>query len=285
MTDTATSNRITTCFEHTKEAARCAFVTYLVGGDPACGESVQTMHALVDIGCDLIELGIPFSNPMAEGPIIQRAHERALAQGTTLPNILNMVHTFRQYNNHTPVVLMGYANPIVAMGYKNFAAAAHKAGVDGVLTVDMPPEEATDLQQVLKEVAIECIFLLSPTTNDQRTRQICSQAGGYLYYVSLRGVTGASHIQTDKVVTHVKHIQTMTTIPVCVGFGIKTPEVALDIASAADGVVVGSLLVEHGAQLYDNSTKMEQQNSVFYSKQLVAPLEPISAALQAKVGH
>jgi len=222
---------------------RKAVIPYVVAGDPAPEQTLALMHALVDNGADIIELGVPFSDPMAEGPVIQLGHERALEYKVGLSDVLKIVSEFRQDNTDTPVVLMGYANPVFAMGYEAFAKAASEAGVDGVLTVDLPPEESTELKSALEAKHIDVIFLIAPTTSDSRTQSIVENASGYIYYVSLKGVTGAGHLDTNEVERKVKGIKQKTDLPVCVGFGIKDAESAAQIAAYADGVIVGSLLV------------------------------------------
>lgn len=223
---------------------RKALVPYIVAGDPNRTVTVPFMHKLVEQGADIIELGVPFSDPMAEGPVIQRAHERALESHVSLRDTLQMVSEFRAENTDTPVVLMGYLNPVEAMGYAEFAAAAQAAGVDGVLTVDLPPEEASELNDELKQHALDTIFLIAPTTTPARIEAIAELATGYIYYVSLKGVTGASSLDSSTVAASVKAIQAHANIPVCVGFGIKDATTAQAIARVADGVVVGSALVE-----------------------------------------
>lgn len=240
------------CMQSLAQQNRKAVIPYVVAGDPAPEYTLGLMQALVDNGADIIELGVPFSDPMAEGPVIQLGHERALEHKVGLRDVLKLVETFRQSNTQTPVVLMGYANPIIAMGYEKFAIAASKAGVDGVLTVDLPPEECADLNNVLKAQGIDTIFLVAPTTSEARTQSIVENASGYIYYVSLKGVTGAGHLDTAEVEQKVKGIKQKTDLPVCVGFGIKDAESAKLISAHADGVVVGSLLVNGIAQACAN---------------------------------
>lgn len=244
---------------------RKALVPYIVAGDTNRGVTVPFMHKLVEQGADIIELGVPFSDPMAEGPVIQRAHERALAEHVSLRDVLQMVSEFRGDNADTPVVVMGYLNPVEAMGYAEFAAAAQAAGVDGVLTVDLPPEEAGELNGELKKQALDTIFLIAPTTTPARIKQIAALATGYIYYVSLKGVTGAYSLDSSTVVKSVNAIKAHTDIPVCVGFGIKDAATAREIARVADGVVVGSALVElmgHGdAGLYQAEDLLEEIRS------------------------
>ena len=201
------------------------------------------MHTMVEAGADLIELGVPFSDPMADGPVIQRASERALAHRVTLHDVLAMVQRFRQQNGNTPIVLMGYLNPIEVMGYQSFAKQAQAAGADGVLVVDSPPDEGHELLQALRENALDQIYLLAPTSTAQRITRICQAASGFVYYVSIKGVTGASHLDLTEVMTKLNEIRAITNLPVGVGFGIKDAQTAAAVAKLADAVVVGSALV------------------------------------------
>lgn len=237
---------------------RKAVVPYIVAGDPQLAATVPLMHALVREGADIIELGVPFSDPMAEGPVIQLAHERALLHRTSLRDIFVLVAEFRKTDNDTPIVLMGYANPVEHMGYAVFADAAVAAGVDGLLTVDMPPEEAEQLNTQLKRVGIDNIFLLAPTTTDQRIRAIAELASGYLYYVSLKGVTGAGNLDIESVRQMLQRIKAITDLPITVGFGIKDAVSAQAIAQLSEGVVVGSALVDRIAQAaHQNKTGVD----------------------------
>jgi tryptophan synthase alpha chain len=201
------------------------------------------MHTLVEAGADLIELGVPFSDPMADGPVIQRASERALAHHVSLHDVLEMVERFRQDDSHTPVILMGYLNPVEVMGYEDFATAAEEAGVDGVLTVDMPPEESHELVQALRSHALDPIFLAAPTSDRRRLEMIAAAASGFIYYVSLKGVTGAANLVVDEVARKLAEIREVTDLPLGVGFGIKNAEMAATMSQIADAVVVGSALV------------------------------------------
>ena len=210
------------------------------------------MHDLVAAGADVIELGIPFSDPMADGPVIQLAMERALAHEVSLRQVLEMVAEFRQRDNETPVVLMGYLNPVERMGYDEFAREAAEAGVDGVLTVDLPPEEAADVVPLFKARGLETIFLLAPTTTLERARSICQQASGYVYYVSLKGVTGSSALDVTDVANKLDMLRTVTDLPIGVGFGIRDGATAAAVGEVADGVVVGSVLVNQIAANADN---------------------------------
>lgn len=249
-------NRISKRLGDLKAEGRKALVTYIVNGDPNPDVTLLTMHKLVEKGADIIELGVPFSDPMAEGPVIQRGHERALAHKTSLRNTLAVVQSFRETNQDTPVVLMGYANPVERMGAEVFAENAKNAGVDGLLTVDLPPEEAPILIDKLKSAQLENIFLLAPTTPRERAEKIVSMASGFLYYVSLKGVTGAGHLNIAEVDQRINELRTMTDLPICVGFGIKDGESAKAIGKSADGVVVGSLLVAKMGELENESPEV-----------------------------
>jgi tryptophan synthase alpha chain len=238
-------NRIDQRFNDLRAAGRAGLIPFITAGDPGVDATVPVMHALVAAGADLIELGVPFSDPMADGPTIQRSSERALARGVGLRKVLAMVAEFRQRDASTPVVLMGYLNPLEIFGYESFAAQAQAAGVDGVLMVDSPVEEAGELTPLLARHGIEQIFLAAPTTADERLRQVIERARGFLYYVSFAGITGADRLGTSDVAGRVAAIRAATRTPVAVGFGVKEPRQAAEIAGFADAVVVGSALVEH----------------------------------------
>lgn len=237
-------SRIATTFDRLKAEGGKALIPFITAGDPGKGLTVPLMHALVAAGADLIELGVPFSDPMADGPVIQRASERALANRVGLKDVLAMVADFRKSNSSTPVVLMGYANPVERMGYESFAKAANKAGVDGVLTVDIPPEESQGVADVFKAHGLDPIFLLSPTTPESRIEQVVKVAGGFVYYVSLKGVTGAANLDTEEVARKIAIIRSHCSLPVGVGFGIRDAATAEAIARIADAVVVGSQIVQ-----------------------------------------
>lgn len=245
-------SRIQSCLQQLAAQNKKALVPYIVCGDPEPAATLPLMQALVEAGANIIELGVPFSDPMAEGPVIQKAHERALKHHTSLRMTLDVVKQFRATNSTTPVVLMGYANPVERMGYAAFASEASAAGVDGLLTVDLPPEEAGPLNNELKRVGMDNIFLLAPTTTPDRAKRICDMATGYLYYVSLKGVTGAGHLDTDEVRSRLAGFRQLTRLPICVGFGIKDAASAQQISRVADGVVVGSVLVDKIASLHQN---------------------------------
>ncbi len=237
-------SRIAGTFASLRAAKRRALIPFVTAGDPSNDVTVPLMHALVDAGADIVELGVPFSDPMADGPVIQRASERALANGTNLSRVLEMVREFRQRNSDTPVVLMGYLNPFEIAGYERFAKAAAEAGVDGVLTVDLPPEEAEEFLGALKANDLDLIFLLAPTSDDARIEKICDTASGFVYYVSLKGVTGASNLDVASVAEKVNNIKRFTNLPVGVGFGISDGRAAAEVAAVSDAVVVGSVLVK-----------------------------------------
>ena len=237
-------NRIDAIFAKLRAAGRTALIPYVTTGDPAPALTVPIMHRLVAAGADIIELGVPFSDPMADGPVIQRASERALAQGVGLKDVLAIVADFRATDTATPVVLMGYANPIEAMGAAAFADGARAAGVDGVLVVDYPPEESAEFAALLEARGLAPIFLLSPTTPESRIATIGAMARGYVYYVSLKGVTGAGHLDTAEVARKLADIRRHITLPVGVGFGIRDAASAQAIARTADAVVIGSRIIE-----------------------------------------
>ncbi|NEX61632.1 tryptophan synthase subunit alpha [Noviherbaspirillum galbum] len=219
-------------------------IPFITAGDPAPELTVSLMHALVAGGADVIELGVPFSDPMADGPVIQRASERALANGVGMRHVLQFVHEFRASNQHTPVVLMGYANPIERMGEEKFIGAAKEAGVDGVLVVDYPPEECEEFAARMKENGLDPIFLLAPTSTAERIAQVGKIASGYVYYVSLKGVTGSGHLDLDAVAKKIPEIKQSVKVPVGVGFGIRDAETARAIASVSDAVVIGSRIIQ-----------------------------------------
>jgi tryptophan synthase alpha chain len=237
-------SRIAPSFERLRRAGRKALIPFFTAGDPTRESIVPIMRALARAGSDVIELGVPFSDPMADGPVIQRASERALARGISLADILDEVRAFRAHDERTPVVLMGYANPIEAMGVERFAERARASGVDGVLVVDYPPEEAQAFARALETRGMDIIFLVAPTTTATRMRELAAAARGYLYYVSLTGVTGARHIDLAAVSAKLAQLRAITPLPIGVGFGIRDGETARAVAQFADAVVVGSALVE-----------------------------------------
>lgn len=237
-------SKIQATFERLRAQGRKALIPFITAGDPDPEQTVPLMHTLVDAGADIIELGVPFSDPMADGPTIQRASERALLKGVSLRQVLEMVANFRADNNDTPVVLMGYANPIEAMGIKDFAATAFGAGVDGVLVVDYPPEESVEFARAMRANALDPIFLLAPTSTAARISLVAELASGYVYYVSLKGVTGSAALDVDAVAARIPEIRSATGVPVGVGFGIRDATTAGSVARIADAVVVGSRIIE-----------------------------------------
>ena len=237
-------SRIATTFARLEAAKRKALIPYFTAGDPSLESTVPLMHALVEAGADIVELGVPFSDPMADGPVNQRSSERALKHHTSLKHVLELVARFREQDPTTPVVLMGYGNPIEAMGYEPFAQSAQRAGVDGVLVVDYPPEESAGLTAELRARGIDSIFLLSPTTEDARMEKVGRVASGYIYYVSLKGVTGANNLDVQSVSAKIPQIRSHIKLPIGVGFGIRDAQTAKAVSKASDAVVIGSRLVQ-----------------------------------------
>lgn len=242
-------SRISGCFAALGRRGRKALIPFITAGDPEPGVTAPLLHALVEAGADLVEVGVPFSDPMADGPVIQAACERALAHHMSLRGVLELVAQFRQRDQDTPVILMGYLNPIEIMGCEVFAKAAAEAGVDGVITVDLPPEESAEMVAALRKHQLDPIFLLAPTSTEARIRKICEVASGFLYYVSFKGVTGAKRLDVDAVAEKLQQVRRHTDLPVGVGFGIRDPESAAQVAAVADAVVVGSVLVGEMAKL------------------------------------
>lgn len=237
-------SRIQKIFAALQSQKKKALITFITAGDPAPELTVPLLHALVDSGADILELGVPFSDPMAEGPVIQRANERALKFNVGMRDVLDYVREFRKDNQHTPVVLMGYANPIERMGVERFVSEAKAAGVDGAIVVDYPPEEATELARMLKAQDMDLIFLLAPTSTEERIRQVGQISSGFSYYVSLRGVTGAGHIDLVEVASRLAAIRAHVKLPIGVGFGIRDGATAKAVASVSDAVVIGSRIIE-----------------------------------------
>ncbi|MBL8486080.1 MAG: tryptophan synthase subunit alpha [Rhodocyclaceae bacterium] len=263
--------RIADTFARLGREGRKALIPFITAGDPEPGLTPPLMRALVQGGADIIELGVPFSDPMADGPTIQRASERALTWGTSLRIVLGMVREFRKGNAQTPVVLMGYANPIEAYGIPAFVADAAAAGVDGVLVVDYPPEECAEFAAALKAGGLDPIFLLAPTSSDARFEQVARSGSGYLYYVSLKGVTGAAHLDLDEVARRIPAIRERVGMPVGVGFGIRDGAAAARVATVADAVVIGSRIIEE----IENSSREEAPGRV------AAFLEGVRKAMDA----
>ncbi len=236
-------SRIADRFAALRARNRTALVPFVTAGDPNPTATVPVMQAMVEAGADILELGVPFSDPMADGPVIQRASERALAAGMDFAKVLDIVREFRAGDAETPVVLMGYLNPLEAAGYARAAERAAAAGVDGFITVDLPPEEADDLVREVRAHAMDPVFLISPTSSDERIARICGEASGFVYYVSLRGVTGAATLDVDEVAERLARIRRMTDLPVGVGFGIRDGASAARVARISDAVVVGTAIV------------------------------------------
>jgi tryptophan synthase alpha chain len=265
-------NRIDSVFSAAKRAGRTVLIPYVTAGDPSLAATSAIADALVEAGADIVELGVPFSDPMADGPVIQRAAERALAQRVSLRDVLGVVAKFRRANAKTPMVLMGYANPIEAMGVQAFVDAARDAGVDGVIVVDYPPEEAAEFVALLRARDIAPIFLVAPTTTPSRIDAIAKLAAGYVYYVSLKGVTGAGHLDTGDVACKLDEIRRHVTLPVGVGFGIRDAKGARAIAAHAEAVVIGSRLI----------TEIEQAASGDAPMRAAAFVRTIREALDAR---
>ncbi|MFO7746229.1 MAG: tryptophan synthase subunit alpha [Orrella sp.] len=253
-----TIERISAALSKAQAASRSALIPYIAAGNPLPESTVPLMHGLVKAGADVIELGIPFSDPMADGPIIQKAAEHAIAQGIGLSHVLAMVSEFRETDAETPIVLMGYANPIERLGQRTFVERAAQAGVDGVLVVDYPPEEVVDFGKMLAAYDLAPIFLLAPTSTDARIKAVSEIAKGYVYYVSLRGVTGAGHLDTNDVTQQLDRIRAHVSIPVGVGFGIGDAATAVKVAEVADAVVIGSKLIDVMNKAYQPMESAQQ---------------------------
>jgi tryptophan synthase alpha chain len=264
-------SRIQGRFQALARDKRKALIPYITAGDPHPSLTVPLMRALVEAGADILELGVPFSDPMADGPVIQRAGERALKHGVGLSDVLKLVTEFRKADNATPVVLMGYANPIEAMGVEKFIAAAKAADIDGVIVVDYPPEECEQFAAAAKKQGIDPVFLLAPTSTDKRIEQVARVGSGYLYYVSLRGITGASNIDLGDVAARIPKIRAATKLPIDVGFGIRDAESARRVAQTADAVVIGSRIIQ----------EIEAGSAEQAVSRVKAFLKPIREALDA----
>lgn len=237
------TSRISSCFEHAKEAKKSVFITYMMAYDPDLETSEALLCSLPEAGAGLIELGMPFSDPMADGPTIVAAAERGLEAGSTIKGIFQLVGRFRKKNQDTPLILMGYANPLFHYGYESFCAEAKQAGVDGLLIVDLPPEEDAPLKSACDTHQLDLIKLITPTTDDERFDKINAHASGFIYYVSITGITGTASASEESIAKAVSRFKTRTLLPIAVGFGIKTPEQVASVSKIADGVVVGSALV------------------------------------------
>lgn len=258
--------RIEITFNTLREQGKKALIPYIMAGDPNPGTTVSLMHELVHHGADVIEVGLPFSDPMADGETIALAGERAIAAGTSTRQAIDMVREFRKNNQHTPVLVMGYLNPVEIIGYDKFIAMCEDAGIDGVLMVDLPPQEAGDFTQKLADSAMNEIFLLAPTTLPARRQQVLKQGSGFIYYVSVKGVTGSKSLDTVDVGEHVNAIKAETALPVCVGFGIRDGASARAVGQYADGVIVGSELVKHFADVGDDAQKIAMAKANILAK-------------------
>ena len=267
-------SRIKNTFDALATQHKKGLIPFMTAGDPDPARTVEFMHALAAGGADVIELGVPFSDPMADGPVIQQSSERALAKGVTLKSVLADVKRFRETNDTTPVVLMGYANPIERMGTDAFAAAAKEAGVDGVLVVDYPPEECVNFAEKMKSSGIDPIFLLAPTSTDARIAEVGRAASGYVYYVSLKGVTGAANLDVESIASKMPAIKSRVPLPVGVGFGIRDAQTAAAVAAVSDAVVIGSRIVQ----------LLEQTPPEAAAQTLTAFVAGIRAAIDAHVG-
>ena len=252
-------SRLAARFAELKSSARTALIPYVMTGDPSPEITLPLMHAMVEAGADIIELGAPFSDPMADGPVIQAAAERSLVHNTSLHDVFALVSEFRKSDDKTPIVMMGYLNPIEVMGYESFAQQAASCGIDGVITVDMPPVEAADYVPALKSQGLDPIFLLAPTSTEERIKKLADFASGFVYYVSLKGVTGAATLDVSSVEQKVQQIRRFIDLPIGVGFGIGDAESAAKVAGCSDAVVVGSAIVK---KMTLNDGKTEQERSI-----------------------
>ena len=265
-------SRIATRFAQLKSKQRKALVSYVMAGDPQPAVTVPMLHQMVAAGVDIVELGLPFSDPMADGPVIALAAERALAAGTSTLDVLDMVKDFRNTDQETPVVLMGYLNPLEVIGYEAFVQRAHDSGVDGLILVDLPPEEAEDFDLILKKYDMDQIFLLAPTSTNQRIQYVAQQASGFIYYVSLKGVTGSASLDTAEAAQRIEYIKSVTDLPVGVGFGIRDAASAKAMGQVADAVIVGSAFVKNFEQFAAEDAVLHTVNKV---KQLRAALDEL----------
>ncbi len=265
-------SRIKTTLLALKDKGKTALIPYITAGDPHPNMTVELMHALVEAGADILELGVPFSDPMADGPVIQKAVERALVHNVSLTDVLAMVTRFRKINTKTPVVLMGYLNPIESKGYERFAQEAKIAGVDGVLTVDMPPEETKGYLEALRTNKLDRIFLVAPTTPDNRLNEVNKQGSGFVYYVSLKGVTGSKNLDLKEVANKVRGLQEKLSLPIGVGFGIRDGKIAKQMAKISEAIIVGSALV----QLIEDNKSADKN---FIIKAIVSKMQEFKQAI------
>jgi tryptophan synthase alpha chain len=272
--------RIAQTFESLRRQRRAALVPFVTAGDPEPSATVPLMHSMVEAGADMIELGIPFSDPMADGPVIQQASERALARDVHLADVLAIVAEFRVQDPATPVILMGYLNPIEAAGYEAFARRAGEAGADGLIVVDLPPEEGEDLNRLLRNNGIDPVFLLAPTTTPERLQVICDAASGFIYYVSLRGVTGSANLDLAEVRTRIAQIKQQTSLPVGVGFGISDAATAGHVAEFADAIIVGSAVVKRIAEC-GNDVEQARRKVAAFVRELRTAIESGTGSAQA----
>ncbi|MGA1656794.1 MAG: tryptophan synthase subunit alpha [Methylophilaceae bacterium] len=262
-------SRIRKTFDTLKISNQKALIPFVTAGDPSPEMTIKILHQLVTSGADMIELGIPFSDPMADGPVIQRASERALAKNVGIRKTLEIAKEFRNQNQVTPLILMGYANPIEAIGIDEFLKLCKSSDIDGVITVDYPPEESKTYVEKLKQNDIDAIFLLAPTTEKKRIEQIIKQASGFLYYVSLKGVTGAQNIDIEQVKNRVGEIKSLTDLPIGVGFGVRDPETAKNVAKFSDAIVIGSRIIQE-IEASDESNMLENISKIIRSiKQVI----------------
>lgn len=268
-------SRLDTRFAELKAQSRTALIPYVMAHDPSPEITLPLMHAMVEAGADVIELGAPFSDPMADGPVIQLAAERSLAHGTSMHDVLDLVKAFRETDDQTPIIVMGYLNPIEVMGYREFAGQAAASGVDGVITVDMPPVEAGDYLPALRDADIDPVFLLAPTSTEKRIQALAKVASGFVYYVSLKGVTGAATLDVGSVAEKLSEIRRFIDLPVGVGFGISDAESAAKVAACADAVVVGSVLVK---KMTINNGETEQERTIII-KEISDILSSMRAAM------
>lgn len=252
-------SRIKQTFEKLAADHKTALIPFITAGDPHPDHTVSFMHALVEGGADILELGVPFSDPMADGPVIQHSSERALKHNVSLADVMDMVQEFRKENQATPVILMGYCNPIEIMGYDKVVKRAAEVGVDGFLTVDLPPEEAVSFNEQLQSANIDPVFLIAPTSTEERVEKICRSATGFVYYVALKGVTGSSELDTTGIKEKIDLIRKHTDLPVGVGFGIKDGETAANVAKVSSAVVVGSALVSKMEALKEQPEKIADE--------------------------
>lgn len=267
--------RINKKFEDLKVNNKTCLISYITAGDPSISCTLDIMNTLVNSGTDIIELGVPFSDPMADGPTIQRACERALSQNVSCTDIFSLVTEFRVTNKETPIVLMGYLNPIERMGYELFAKSASKAGVDAILVVDLPHEEAGEVINIFKKYNLESIFLVAPNTKTERIKEISKYASGFLYYVSLKGVTGSSLLDIKETSEQLKMIKKEIDIPLVVGFGIKDANTAKVLSKDADGIVIGSAIV--------NIIEKEQDNKIKVNDDIMRLMSPIRSKLDENI--